>query len=79
MLRDLLVLGVTDDHIHRHLLVEKKLNFDQARQTALAMESTDKNVHNIAARYNTTAFTQPNISHIDRGISSQGKSEKPCF
>ena len=57
MLRDLLVVGVTDDHIHRHLLVKKKLNFNQARQIALTMESVDKNVHDIAACSNTTTLT----------------------
>ena len=28
------------------------------------MESADKNVHDIAACFNTTTLTQPNISHI---------------
>ena len=57
MLRDLLVVAVMDDCICRCLLVEKKLNFNQARQIALAMESVDKNVHDLAARSNTTALT----------------------
>ena len=57
----------------------KMLNFDQARQIALAMESSDKNIHDIAAYFSTTTLSQPNISHIDRGNSSRGKSEKRCF
>ena len=58
---------------------KKKLNFDQARQIALAMESDDKNFHGVAACSNTTTLTQPNISRIDRGNSDWGKSEKLCF
>ena len=79
MLRDLLVVGVADDYICRRLLAQKELNFDQARQIALVIESADKNVHNVAACSNTTTLTQPNINHIDRGNSGQGKSEKQCF
>ena len=54
----------------------KKLNFDQI---ALVMKSADKKVHDIVACSYTTTFTHPNISHINRGNSSWGKSEKPCF
>ena len=79
MLRDLLIVGITDDRICRRLLAKKKSNFDQARQIALVMESADKNVHNIAACSNTTTLIQPNISRINSGNSSRGKSEKPCF
>lgn len=79
MLGDLLVVGVADDHICRCILAEKRLNFDQARQIALVMESADKNVHNIAACFNTTVPTQPNMSCVNRGNSHQGKNRKPCF
>ena len=36
------VVGVADDRIHRRLLTEKQLNFNQARHIALTMESADK-------------------------------------
>ena len=42
MLIDLLVVGVVDDRIRRRLLAEKMLNFDQARQIVLSMESAEK-------------------------------------
>ena len=57
----------------------KELNFNQVRQIALVMESADKNVHSIVACSNTTKLTQLNISHIDRGNSSQRNGKKPCF
>ena len=76
MLRDLLVEYVVDDHICRRFLTEKMLNFHQATQIALVMENAGKNVHNIAACSNTTAVTQPNISHVDRGNSGRGKRKK---
>ena len=41
------------------------------RNILLAMESADKNVHDIAACSNSD-------SRIDRGNSGRGKSEKPC-
>ena len=76
MLRDLLVIGFTDVHIHRCLMAEKKLNFDKARKIALAIESADNNVHDIAACSNTTALTQLNMSRIYRRNSGRGKSKK---
>ena len=75
MLRDLLVVGVADDRIRRR---KKKLNFDQAKQIALAVESADK-MFMTAACSKTITLTQPNISRIDRGNSGRGKSEKSCF
>ena len=77
MLRDLLVVNV--DCVCIYGGEKKKLNLGQAGQIALAMESADKNVHNIAACSNTTTLTQPNISHINRGNSGQGKSKKTFF
>ena len=79
MLRDLWVVSVADNCARRRSLAEKKLNFNQARQIAQAMESADKNVPNIAACSNTTTLTQPNISCIDGGNSGRGKSKKTCF
>ena len=61
MLMDLLVVGVVNNHIHRCLLADKNLNFDLAKQIALVTESADKNVHNIAACFNTTVNTQSQI------------------
>ena len=47
-------------------MAEKKLQFDQARQIALVMESADSNVSDIAACSNVNIPAQHKVSHIER-------------
>jgi len=49
MLRDLIVVGITDERTRRRLLSERKLTFANARDIALAMESASKNASDIEA------------------------------
>ena len=58
MLKELLVVGITDNHIHKRSMAEKKLNFNQAIQITLVMENADKNFDDIAACSNTSHSSQ---------------------
>ena len=44
MIRDRLVVGVSNDQIQRRLLSERKLTFEKAREMAIAMEAASKDV-----------------------------------
>ncbi|XP_048866410.1 uncharacterized protein LOC125739899 [Brienomyrus brachyistius] len=47
MLCDRLVCGIADDHIQRRLLAEPELTFDKALAVAQAMETANRDVHDL--------------------------------
>ena len=47
MLRDRLVCGINDERIQRRLLSETELTFDKALSIALAVETANKNAHDL--------------------------------
>ena len=57
----------------------KKLNVDQARQIALAMESADKNFHGIAVCSDTTAHTVKYKPCQQRKFRSRKKTKNHVF
>ena len=80
MLRDLLVVGVDDDRIRRRLLSERRLKFPEAREIALAMESADRNVKDIAAHTPTDTPSQQGLNWVKRPTEHiKTKRLKPCY
>ncbi len=67
MLRDRLVCGVNDPSMQRHLLSEMKLDFKRALELAQAMESADKNAHDLQTMFPVAAAT---LHQLDKRAAS---------
>ena len=63
MLRDRLVVGVSEVAIQRKLLSEKDLTFDKALSIATAMETANKNLQDIKQ---SSSVTPPNTTSVNK-------------
>ncbi len=67
MLRDRLVCGVNDPSMQHHLLSEMKLGFKRALELAQAMESANKNEHDLQTTFPVAAAT---LHQLDKRAAS---------
>ncbi len=90
MLRDRMVCGIGDEHMQKKLLSETALTFNIALKIVTAVETADKNLHDIhgdrAFQGQVHSLTQRGQRRSDRGSSSRDEKQgnnaearKPCF
>ena len=66
MIKDRLVCGVNDERIQRRLLAESRLDFKKALELATAMETADKNTHDIQQGNFTEKPKEPPVNRISK-------------
>ena len=86
MLRDLIVCGINDDGLQRHLLAQPALDYNKAVESAMNMEAAAKSVRELRVKQETHGSGPPTPQQVHRTgtYPSQeqggvGKSGPTCY